>query len=210
MQTGRRAGPPPPAPRGDGPAPKESLRRARARARPQSTVLAWRPKVLGGASIRNSGRGSAIRATGSGAGIPGSTQIRRGGRGAHVKDRGGGALSTSCGGAAGNPEKVNQLVLQGDHGPGGGDSFLGRGGGVFDQFAHRLGRAPESQDHLAGQGGPSDPHNRLTPRRPSRQRPMIHLGQFIFQRRHGMTVHDSTPISTNVYRGFLENLILRC
>lgn len=66
MQTGRRAGPPPPAPRGDGPAPKESLRRARASARPQGTVLAWRPKVLGGASIRISVRGSAIRATGTG------------------------------------------------------------------------------------------------------------------------------------------------
>jgi hypothetical protein len=57
MQTGHRPGPPPPAPRGDGPAPKESLKRARARARPQSTVLAWKPEALGGASTKDGGVG---------------------------------------------------------------------------------------------------------------------------------------------------------
>jgi hypothetical protein len=33
---------------------------------------------------------------------------------------------------------------------------------------------------------------------------MVHFGQFVFQRRHGMTMTDSTPFSTNVYGRFLK------
>jgi hypothetical protein len=169
MQTGRRAGPPPPAPRGDGPAPKESLRRARARARPQGTVLARRPSVLARAGSRNSGRGPRSGRRGlvfPDAGIAGSTEIRRGTGGAHVEDRGGGALSTSCGGSAGNPEEVNQLVLHRYDSASGGDPVGGRGGPIAGEVTEVSGHPPQPQDHLAGQRGPRQTQDHPAPRCP--------------------------------------------
>ena len=76
------------------------------------------------------------------------------------------------------------MVLNGDHGADGGDAIWCRGGDVLDEVRHPLGRSTQAQDHLAGQSSPSDPDNRLTPRRSPGQGPVIHLGQFVFQRWH--------------------------
>ncbi len=195
MQTGRRAGPPPPAPRGDGPAPKESLRRARARARPQGTVIARRPSVLVGAGRWNSagGLGSfgsfGVWVEHQGDGVrcwhTKSTEIRRGGRGAHVEDRGGGAFSTSGGsGAAGDGEQVNQLVLNRDQRLCGRDPFIGRGGGVLGNVPEVTGNAPQAENHLSRQGGPSNRDHRSRAALSPAQALRAHFGSVFVKRRH--------------------------
>lgn len=61
------------------------------------------------------------------------------GPGGNIEHRGGGALATRCGGTAGDSEKVDQLVLHGDHGFRGGDPIGGRGGHVFHEVSHSFG-----------------------------------------------------------------------
>ena len=90
--------------------------------------------------------------TAEGDGI-GSAEIRRDrAGGAYVEERGGGLPFSRCGGTAGDPEKVNQLVLNRDHRLGGGDSLFGRGGRVFGNVPKVTGNPAEPEHHLSRQG----------------------------------------------------------
>lgn len=92
----------------------------------------------------------------------------RGGR-TDVEGRGADALSSSGGRTAWDPEQVDQLVLNRDHGPGGGDPIWCRCGRVKAELPEAVGGSPQPQDHLAGQRCPRQTQHHPAPRSPARQ-----------------------------------------
>ena len=107
-------------------------------------------------------------------------------------------------------DQIQQLTLDRDQGPSGRDPILGRGAGILGEFGHFHGAAPEPKCHRARLHGPSQSNDHLPALRPPGQRFSVIIRNPIFQTRHDVDIQKSTPISTNVYRGFLENLRMRC
>ena len=62
---------------------------------------------------------------------------------------------SSGGGATGDSEEVNQLILHRDHGFGGGDAIWGRCAWILGEVPEVPGNPAESEDHLSRESGPS-------------------------------------------------------
>lgn len=139
-----------------------------------------------------------VRALGDG--VRSGPEIRRGAGGAHVEDRCGGALSTSGrSGAAWNPEKVNQLVLNRDQRLRGRDPFIGRGGGVLGNVPEVTGNAPQAENHLSRQGGPSNRDHRSRAALSPAQALRAHFGSVFVKRRHGTSLPAAALFSTHLF-----------
>ena len=78
------------------------------------------------------------------------------GGGADVQHWGGLLTFAGSGGAAGDSEEVDQLILNRDHGFGGGDPIRGRCSTIAGEIPEVSGHAAKPEHHLSRQSGPGN------------------------------------------------------
>ena len=83
-----------------------------------------------------------------------SGQVRGGG--GHVQHWGRGLPFSSGGGATGDSEEVNQLILNRDYGPGSGDPIRSRCSTIAGEISEVSGHAAEPEHHLGRQSCPGN------------------------------------------------------
>jgi|694.fasta_scaffold40388_13 hypothetical protein len=81
-------------------------------------------------------------------------QVRGGG--GDVEHWGRGFPFAGSGGATGDSEEIDELVLNRDHGLGGGDSILGRGAWILGEVPEVPGNPAESEHHLGRESCPGN------------------------------------------------------
>ena len=81
-----------------------------------------------------------------------SAQVRGGG--ADVEHRGRGLTFSSGGGATGDSEEIDELILNRDHSLGGGDAIWGRCAWILGEVTEVPGNPAESEHHLGRESGP--------------------------------------------------------
>lgn len=103
-----------------------------------------------------------------------SGQVRGGG--GDVEHWGAELPLSSGGGATGDSEEIDQLILHRDHGFGGGDAFIGRRGRILGEVAHVLSNTAQAENHLTRQSGSRQRNDNLTPPLPSAQASPVSVG----------------------------------